>query len=176
MPEGRKDFDLEVLGPALAERAEKGQDYIAAPLAMQGKLFGFIAKEIIERFGEEGKEAVIEAVKEFGKERGRRMAEFVESEGREPSFASFLVCSDLDTSYHEMVPHIEEGAVRVEITYCPFAEACKEWGVEEYGKLFCRNIDGAIMQGYNPERYETICEQNLTEGAEACIIVYKFKD
>lgn len=176
MSEERKDFDLEVLGPALAERAEKGQDYIAAPLAMQGKLFGFIAREIIERFGQEGEEAIIEAVKRFGEERGRRMAQAVESEGREASFASFLVCSDLDTSYHEMVPHIEEGAVRVEISYCPFAEACKEWGVEEYGKLFCEYIDGAIMQGYNPERYETICEQNLTEGAETCIIVYKFKE
>jgi len=176
MPEEKKDFDLEVLGPALAERAEKGKDYISAPLAMQAKLFGFIAKEIIERFGDEGEKAVIEAVKKFGEERGRRMAQAVTSDGREPSFASFLVCSDLDTSYHEMVPHVEEGAVRVEISYCPFADACKEWGVEDYGKLFCGNIDAAIMRGYNPERYETVCEQNLTEGAETCIIVYKFKD
>jgi len=176
MSEDKKDFDPEVLGPALAERAEKAGVYIAAPLAMLGRLFSIIAREVIERFGEEGEEVMIEAVKRFGEERGRGIARTVKSEGREHDFAGFLVCSDLDTSYHRMVPHIEEGAVRLEITYCPFAEACREWGLEEYGKLFCRNIDAAIMRGYNPERYETVCERNLTEGAESCIIVYRFKE
>ena len=52
----------------------------------------------------------------------------------------------------------------------------KEWGLEEYGKYFCREIDAAIMRGYNPERYETVCERNLTEGAETCVIVYRFKE
>ena len=176
MAEEKNDFDLEVLGPALQERLEKAKDYIDTPLEMQGKLLGTLAREVIERFGDEGREAVIEAVKRYGEERGRRLAERVKSEGREPTFASFTVCSDLDTSYHEMVPSVEEGALRVTVSYCPLAAALKEWGLEEYGKYFCRNIDAAIMRGYNPERYETVCEHNLTEGADTCVIVYRLKE
>ena len=175
MSDERKDFDLETLGPALAERAEKKEQYIDKPLEMQGKLLGTLAREVIERFGDEGREAVIAAVRKYGEERGRRLAERVRSEGRDTDFASFTVCSDLDTSYHEMAPNLEEGQLRVEVSYCPLAAALKEWGLEEYGKYFCQNIDAAIMRGYNPERYETVCERNLTEGAETCVIVYRFK-
>ncbi len=175
MPDERKDFDLETLGPALGERAEKKEQYIDAPLAMQARLFATVAKEVIERFGDEGREAVIAAVKKFGEERGRRMAERAAAEGRENTFAGFLVCSDLDTGYHQMVPEAMEEALKVTISYCPFAAACEEWGLSEYGKYFCREIDAAIMRGYNPERYETVCERNLTEGAESCVLVYRFK-
>jgi hypothetical protein len=176
MPGKKDDFELKVLGPALAERAEKGKEYIDAPLAMQAKIFATLAREVIERFGDDGREAVITAVKGFGEERGRRMAERAGSEGRENDFAGYLVFSDLDTSYHQMVPAIGEGELQVTISYCPFAAACREWGLEEYGKYFCRNIDAAIMRGYNPERYETVCERNLTEGADTCVIIYKFKE
>jgi hypothetical protein len=175
VPDERKDFDLEVLGPALAERAEKKDVYIAAPLAMQAKMFATLAKEVVERFGEEGRDAIIAAVKEFGEERGRRMAERAASEGRENSFASFLLLSDLDTGYHQMVPEVVEGGLRISISYCPFAAACEEWGLSAYGKYFCQEIDAAIMRGYNPERYETVCERNLTEGAETCELIYRFK-
>jgi hypothetical protein len=175
MPEERNDFDLEVLGPALSERAEKSKEYIDAPLAMQARIFATLAKEVIERFGDEGREAVLAAVRKFGEERGRRMAERAVSEGRENDFAGYLIFSDLDTSYHQMVPEIAEGALKVTISYCPFAAACQEWGLEEYGKYFCREIDAAIMRGYNPERYETVCERNLTEGAETCVIIYRYK-
>ncbi len=175
MPDEKKDFVPEVLGPALAERAEKKEKYIDAPLSMQAKLFATLARKVMERFGDEGREAVIAAVREFGEERGKRMAECAVAEGRQPDFASFLVVSDLDTSYHQMVPEIGEGEVRVTISYCPFASACREWGLSEYGKYFCREIDAAIMRGYNPDRYETVCEQNLTEGAESCVLVYKFR-
>ncbi|MBN2027233.1 MAG: L-2-amino-thiazoline-4-carboxylic acid hydrolase [Actinobacteria bacterium] len=176
MAEERKDFDLETLGPALAERAEKKDDYIDAPLSMQAKAFATLARQVIERFGDEGRDAVIAAVREFGEGRGKKMAERAAAEKREADFASFLVLSDLDTSYHQMVPEIGEGEVRVTISYCPFAAACREWRLEEYGKYFCREIDAAIMRGYNPDRYETVCEQNLTEGADTCVIVYRFKD
>lgn len=172
MPDEGKDFDLETLGPALAERAEKKDDYIDAPLAMQAKIFATMAKEVIERFGEEGREAVIAAVRKFGEERGRRMGRRAASEGRENDFASYLLFSDLDTSYHQMVPEFGEGELRVIISYCPFAAACREWDLSEYGKHFCQEIDAAIMRGYNPERYETVCERNLTEGAETCVIIY----
>ncbi len=175
MPDERKDFELEVLGPALAERAEKKEQYIDAPLAMQARLFATVAREVIDRWGDEGREAVVEAVKKFGEERGKRMAERAAAEGRENSFADFLVLSDLDTGYHQMVPEALEGALKVTISYCPFAAACAEWGLSEYGKYFCQEIDAAIMRGYNPERYETVCEQNLTEGAETCVLVYRFK-
>jgi hypothetical protein len=176
MVEKGNDFDPETLGSALAERAAKKDDYIDAPLAMQARIFATLAREVVERFGDEGRVAVIAAVRKFGEERGRRMAGRAACEGRANDFAAYLLFSDLDTSYHQMVPEFGEGELRVTITYCPFAAACQEWGLAEYGKYFCQEIDAALMRGYNPERYETVCERNLTDGAESCVIVYRFKE
>jgi hypothetical protein len=175
VPDERRDFDLEVLGPALAERAEKKERYIDPPLAMQARLLATVAKQMIERFGEEGRDAIIAALRELGEGRGRRIAARAASEGRENTFANFLVFSDLDSGYLHMVPEVEEGALRITVSYCPFAAACAEWGISEHGKYFCQEIDAAIMRGYSPERYETVCERSLTEGAETCVIVYRFK-
>lgn len=175
MSEEGKDFDLEVLGPALAERAERKGEFVDAPLAMQARLFAALAREVIERFGDGGREAVEAAVSACGEERGRRLAERAAREGRENDFATFLLVSDLDTAQLTMVPEAGEGWLRVTVSRCPFAAACREWGLEDYGKYFCRGIDAAIMRGYNPERYETVCERNLTEGSESCVIVYRLK-
>jgi hypothetical protein len=175
MTHDKKDFEPEVLGPALQERMEKSKEYIEPPLAMQAKLFGTVAREVIERFGEEGRAAILEAVRRFGEERGRRMARRCASEGRKADFAAFLVISDLDTSYHEMTPVLGREGLILNISSCPFATASREWGLEGYGKLFCHAIDSSIMKGFNPEGYEAVCEQNLTEGADTCVIRYGYK-
>ena len=175
MPDERRDFELDILAPAMQERVKKKDRYIDTPLGMQARLLGSVAREVIERFGDEGREAIIAGVKAYGEERGRRMAARAAAEGRENSFATWLVVSDNDTGYLQMSPEFGEGEMRVEISYCPFAAALEDWGLEEYGKYFCRHVDAAIMRGYNPERYETVCERNLSEGAETCTIIYKFK-
>jgi hypothetical protein len=176
MSEGTKDFELEVLASAAQERLEKGKEYIAKPMAMMGQLFSVVAREVIERFGDEGRETIITAVNKYGEEEGSRIAARAASEGRENIFANLLVFSDLDNSYHKSKVHFLEGGVRLEVSYCPFAEAVQEWGLGEYGKYFCQNVDEATVRGYNPLEYEAVCEHNLTEGADTCVIVYKSKE
>ncbi len=174
MPECKgKSLDWETLGAALQERAETGGRYLTEPLAQLGQLFATLAAEMIESCGEEGREAVVRAVERFGEERGRRLAELVKSEGREATFANFLIFNDLDTSDLAMVPSLEEGELRLEISSCPFAAACEKWDLSEFGRLYCEHVDAAIMRGYNPRLYETVSLQSLTAGADKCILVYK---
>ncbi len=169
-------FDWEMLGAALQERAETQGRYLAAPLELLGELFATLAITVIEEFGETGRNAVVRAVERFGEERGRRLAEVVKSEGREPTFANFLIFNDLDTSDLGMVPSLEEGELRLEISSCPFAAACANWGLSDVGKLYCEHVDAAIMRGYNPQLYEALSLQSLTAGADKCILVYKPKE
>jgi len=65
--------------------------------------------------------------------------------------------------------------MRVEVTYCPLAAALREWGLSEYGKYFCQEIDAAIMRGYNPSVTRPYCERNLTAGAESCTLIFRRK-
>jgi len=176
MSKATKDFELEVLANAAKERFEKAQEYIAEPMAMMGQLFGIVAREVIERFGDEGRETIVTAVNKYGEEQGSSIAARAASEGRDNTFGNLLIFSNLDDSHHKSRAHFEEGAVRLEVSYCPFAEAVQEWGLGEYGKYFCQNIDAATVRGYNPLKYEAVCEHNLTEGADTCMIVYKSKE
>ncbi len=174
MPECKgTSLDWETLGAALQERAETQGRYLALPLELLGELFATMADTVIGEFGEEGREAIVRAVERFGEERGKRIAEAVRSEGRDLTFANFLVFTDLDTSDLEMIPSLEDGELRLEISSCPFAAACANRGLGEAGKLYCEHVDAAIMRGYNPELYETVSLQSLTAGADKCILVYR---
>ncbi len=166
-------FDWEMLGAALRERSETQGRYLAAPLGLLGELFATLAITVIEEFGEAGRNAVVRAVERFGEERGKRIAAVVRSAGRDLTFANFLIFTDLDTSDLEMIPSLEDGELRLEISSCPFATACRDWGMGEAGRLYCEHVDAAIMRGYNPQLFETVALQSLTAGADKCILVYR---
>ncbi|GAH14173.1 unnamed protein product, partial [marine sediment metagenome] len=63
---------------------------------MFSQLFCTIAEEIINQFGDKGRDAIGEAVKKYGEERGRRVGELVKSVGKEKNLKNFFIYSDLD--------------------------------------------------------------------------------
>lgn len=139
------------------------------------KMFCTVAEEVITQFGDDGKEAIIKAVKKYGERRGREIAELVKSLGKELTLKNYFIYSTFDarqtTKYK---PKIVDGNVEVVIRQCVFCEGCKDWDKLEYGEIFCDYIDEAILRGYNPKLKFEI-PSSLTRGDRRCIQKYIVK-
>jgi hypothetical protein len=149
-----------------------GDKYKTHLFSMFSQLFCTIAEEIISRFGDKGREAMAEAVKKYGEERGRKIAELVKSMGKELDLKNFFIYGDFDSRANlTYSPNLVEGNLEICVTECPFDRGCKDWGKEEFGKIYCEYIDKAILRGYNPDLVLEV-PSNMTKGDESCVLRY----
>jgi hypothetical protein len=155
----------------LKEMEEVGDQYKDHLMSMQAQLFCTMAEEVISRFGEPGRDAIIEAVERAGEIRGRKIAELVKSLGKELDLKNFFIYHPFDTTNLTFTPEIVDGNLKITIAKCPFAQGCKDWGKEEYGKIYCEHIDKAMLRGYNPDLVYEL-SSNLTRGDKVCVQKY----
>ena len=94
----------------LKGQKEVGNKYKTHFFAMFSQLFCTIAEEVINQFGDKGREAIGEAVKKYGEERGDKIAELVRSLGKELNLENFFIYGDLDSrSILKYKPKIVDG-------------------------------------------------------------------
>jgi hypothetical protein len=143
--------------------------------AIMAKMFAHISKAVVDRFGEEGREAVMEGVRTFGEERGRDIARRAVVVGEPNGIDNYLPNYDMGRSElfeYETLFHPNE--IEQTFTKCAFAEQWKKDGMEEYGILYCHMIDPAIARGFNPN-FEVVHDQYiLREGV--CHFRFQMKD
>lgn len=139
---------------------EKGYEYVSM-YVMFAKLFAYMSKEIIDRFGEEGEEAIKKAVQLFGEERGRDIARRAFAKGAKNDVENYLASYDMGRSDHfEYEDTYGEDQVEQVFTRCIFADQWTKDGMEKYGALYCEIIDAAIAKGYN-ENFECIHDKHF---------------
>ncbi len=128
-----------------------------------GLLFYHFAKTIIKELGEaNGKRLVLEAIRSYGTERGKAIREKVENVGLELTIENFAKFSDLPASGWE---HTEEGT-----SYCCYAEAWMDRGVEDLGRLYCE-VDFALIEAFNPKiRAKRV--ESILDGDPCCKVVF----
>jgi len=142
---------------------------------MFSQLFCTIAEEVITQFGNKGREAIVESVKKYGEERGRRVAKFVKSEGKELTLKNFFIYRDYDgNSVAKAKLNIVDGNLDVIIRDCVFCTGCKEWEKLAYGSIYCDHIDTSILKGYNPNLTIEVLSK-LTKGDKRCVLRYIIK-
>ena len=139
------------------------------------KMFAHVAKEVVERFGEEGKEALQAGVWNFGVERGKNIAQRAKASGLKNTPANYLDCYDMERS-KDFVSENTYGEDRVSqlFTKCIFAEQWMKDGAEEYGHLYCKMIDPAIAHGYN-ENMECVHEKHIFRDG-VCNFCFRMKE
>ncbi|MEW5919859.1 MAG: L-2-amino-thiazoline-4-carboxylic acid hydrolase [Bacillota bacterium] len=139
------------------------------------RLFYHLAGTVVERFGEEGAQAVRDAIHAFGVERGRRVRHKVEEAG-------LAVTQENEYKYHDLPigSSAWQGETRQEnnchithVTRCPFGNTWKELGANEIGLLYC-DIDYAIWEGYQPQ-IEFQLTKNILKGDPYCEMIYKWR-
>jgi hypothetical protein len=116
-------------------------------------LFAWMAQAVIQRTSEERGETVIrKAVRRYGEERGHRMALRAEADHKPLSMANYLAYGEWAAGPGESEQALaEEGAdVRMTVHRCPWHAAWAENDLLAYGRLYCLEIDEALVRGFNP--------------------------
>ncbi len=138
-------------------------------------LFSCIAKAVIGSIGpEKGEPLIRKAVRKYGEQRGKRMALRAEQYGHKPTMDNYLAFGEwtvpkgsMDFTFVEKNPH-----ARLHIFKCPWHDVWKEHDLLDYGKLFCKEIDAALVRGFNPE-LEIVINSTRTNGGQLCDFVFK---
>lgn len=138
-------------------------------------LFGLVAKTVFEQVGKEAGEAAIQvAVRRYGEQRGRRMALRALVNGDELSMTNFLIYgewrSGTGLGQHEI--SVEGAHVRMVVPRCPWALTWMEADLSHYGRLYCQEIDQAIVRGFNPNQIIDVNKTQTNDG-EPCDFLYQ---
>jgi hypothetical protein len=140
-----------------------------------GLLYLSIAKEIIDRYGQEGRAILLEGIRNFGRIRGERISGKVKEAGEELTLENFHKFYDVPVnlitkeSYPEDLD--EEGRVYKKITSCPLAAFFSEEGELDIGSLYCEQ-DFAMIEGYNPRISLERKKASLMAGDDYCEFVW----
>ena len=124
------------------------------------KVHAYIAAKyyvyLTQAFGDRGRETFVHATRNYAMQRGRRMAQRAIRDGQPLTQATY-------NHYGEWVPTKEMMAAgqsnqsaampdgSLHITRCPWHAQFVEMGLREAGMAYCRVLDSAISQGFNPE-------------------------
>ncbi|MHA1518958.1 MAG: L-2-amino-thiazoline-4-carboxylic acid hydrolase [Promethearchaeota archaeon] len=150
--EKQDGLNLLYLMGAIPKRALAGKKFQTPGFGIGAQLFATMGKHIIDKLGpEEGELLIKAAVEEFGHTRGKKIAEKVSGLGKPLSLKNWLIHTDLNSSNTKLKSKFENGDLIVHVGGCTFIEAAQEWGVEDYAKIYCKYVDCAIMEGYNPD-------------------------
>ena len=137
----------------------------------QAMMFALLARYTIEACGEEGREVIQEGMIRYGKERGARMAKYALEDGSPLTLWA-------NQAYGEWIPDYEgqmtfgweetEPEFVTYISKCAWCEAWKKYGVLEYGREYCRNVDKAVYEGFFPKFVCTPLGDAMSFGGERC--------
>jgi hypothetical protein len=138
-------------------------------------LFAWLAKAMVEAAGEAQGEAIVrQAVRRYGAERGGRMALRATANGHPLTMANYIAYGEWTATpgagqqaLVEKSPHAKQHVYR-----CPWHSTWNENGLLAYGRLYCLEIDKALVNGFNPELAVEV-NGTLTNGAERCEFVFR---
>ena len=130
-------------------------------------------KTILDELGKEkGKELTQKAIRLYGEMVGKKARESALAKGLPTLAENFQ--NDLPTlGWADREKVVVEGEKRARVHTCYLAEAWKELGVPEIGRLYCF-VDQAKYEAYNPE-LECVHTRNVLDGDPYCELAVRTK-
>jgi hypothetical protein len=135
------------------------------------------AKEMVESFGDEGREALIRAIETYGRARGRRLKKRHEELGLPINLRSLF-------EHYDMPGHpgtekkrtVFEDEKLVSFTYvCPYERVWRESGQTSLGLLYCQYFHHAMWQAYRSDLKVEIPEILTQDDPHCKFIVTQMK-
>ena len=107
---------------------------------------------LLEQFGAAGKRAFVQATQTYGEQRGKRMAMRAIADGRPLGLLEYFAYGEYPSTdaFFEVDMWGETGVVHERVTRCPWADIFAQRGMKDCGDTYCREIDRAIVRGFNP--------------------------
>jgi hypothetical protein len=116
-------------------------------------MYYVFAREMVDSFGEDGKEALGRAIRNYGRARGLRLKRRHEEQGLPINLRSLFEHYDLpahpDT---EKTRTVFEDDELVSFTYvCPYEKIWRAKSGTDLGLIYCENFHHAMWQAYRPD-------------------------
>ena len=134
-------------------------------------MFAFLSKHAIRLCGNRGKDAILDAMTEYGKERGRRMALNAQAHGDPLNTMTNQAYGEWKPDYPEQMEFGQlctEPTLQTYISKCAWCEAWQKHHITEYGKYYCVNVDNAVYQGFRPDFTCTPISTSMSWGGDCC--------
>ena len=134
-------------------------------------MFAFLSKHAIRLCGNRGKDAILDAMTEYGKERGRRMALNAQTHGDPLNTMTNQAYGEWKPDYPgqmEFGQLCTEPTLQTYISKCAWCEAWQKHHITEYGKYYCVNVDNAVYQGFRPDFTCTPISTSMSWGGDCC--------
>lgn len=130
------------------------------------------AKEMVDSFGEEGRKALIRAIKAYGRARGLRLRRRHKEAGLPIALRSLFEHYDLPGHPGTEKERVEfEDDRLVSYTYvCPYERLWRAGDGTDLGLLYCQHFHHAMWQAYRPDIHVEIPEI-LTKDDHHCKFV-----
>jgi hypothetical protein len=139
-------------------------------------LYALIAKKIVEQAGKDAGEAALRvAVRRYGEQRGRRMAIRALANGDDLSMTSFLIYGEWrsGTGLGQHDQTVVGPDVRMVVPRCPWALTWMETSLSVYGRLYCQEIDQALVRGFNPDLIIDVNRTQTNDGEPCDFLFHK---
>jgi hypothetical protein len=136
-------------------------------------LFTWLAQEAERALGVLPADDLIRhAVQRYGRERGGRMAQRAETLGLPLNWTTYQALSEWSApAYpHESMTLQHTPQWQRIVTICPWNDAWRAEGLQAYGRLYCGDIDRALVQGFSPD-LEYSVSRTLPAGQPCCEFV-----
>ncbi len=137
-------------------------------------LFALLARGVIHQFGQEVGEAVMrEAVRRYGEQRGRRMAQRAVRDRQPLNLSTYLRYGEWRSETGEGRSILKKQGENLlnQVQVCPWNNAWLEGDLQKYGRLYCLEIDAALARGFNPDAWLEI-RRTLSNDGEACEFIF----
>lgn len=137
-------------------------------------LFAWLARAVVEGVGPEVGERVVRgAVRRYGRERGGRMAARAVADGHPRNLDSYVAYSEwrADPGSMEQAFVERRPRARLVVDRCPWHSVWAEDDLLRYGRLYCLEIDRALMEGFNPD-LELEVKGTRPNGASRCDFIF----
>ena len=143
--------------------------------AYHALLMAWISRQVFQRVGPvKGEMMVRKAVRRYGEERGQRMAQRAAAHGKELSMVNYLIFSEWSANPDQIEQHLEQNNhhnVRMLVHLCPWNTAWIKHDLIEYGRLYCQEIDTALLRGFNPELHVDVVKTQ-TNDRQSCDFIF----
>ena len=151
-------------------------DEIRAPFSAthHALLFAWISREVLQHTPQEQGEMVIrKGIRRYGEQRGRRMALRAQANGHALTMANYMAYGEWRAAEGEMGRKLNDESphVRAFVRKCSWHTAWRDHDLMAYGRLYCLEIDEALVRGFNPELRLDV-NSTQTNGDPCCEFVY----
>jgi hypothetical protein len=152
---------------------EEAREQLKSMITRTALIHYAFTKTIMEELGKEkGKALAKKAVMLYGEIVGKRAKEIAEAKGLPTTAENFP--NDLPSlGWADRERVVVDGEKRARVHTCYLAQAWKDLGVPEIGRLYCF-VDQAKFKAYNPE-LECVHTKNTLDGDPYCELAVRLK-